>query len=201
MTKDNETSLIEGLRNGQRDSFEIAVSRYSGAMLATARAIVGPAHAEDVVQDAWLTVFRRIGSFERRASLKSWLQRIVINRAISILRARPKEVSQSTEGTDSATPDWFDSSGRWSSAPTAWHFDSPDALLAAGDLKDCIDKHIQQMPDSQRSVLVLRDMQQLSFEEICNEMDLSASNVRVLLHRARMRLMSMIDHFEETGTC
>ena len=170
-------------------------------MLATARAIAGPANAEDIVQDAWLTVFERIDSFEGRSSFKTWLQRIVANRAISYLRSRSREVSQTGTEEDVSVSDWFDATGSWASPPTGWHGDSPDALLAAEDLQDCIDKHLQEMPDNQRSVLVLRDMQQMEFAEICNELNLSASNARVLLHRGRMRLMKMVNYFEETGSC
>ncbi len=199
MKKEDETSLIEGLHSGRRESYQLAVTRYSGAMLATARAIAGPANAEDIVQDAWLTVFERIDSFEGRSSFKTWLQRIVTNRAISYLRSRSREVSQTEENI--SVSDWFDATGGWASPPTGWHGDSPDALLAAEDLQNCIDKHLQEMPDNQRSVLVLRDMQQMEFAEICNELNLSASNARVLLHRGRMRLMKMVNHFEETGSC
>ncbi len=201
MKREDETSLIKGLHSGRRESFQLAVTRYSGAMLATARAIAGPANAEDVVQDAWLTVFERIDSFEGRSSFKTWLQRIVVNRAISDLRSRSREVSQTGTEEDVSVSDWFDATGSWASPPTGWHGDSPDALLAAEDLQNCIDKHLQEMPDNQRSVLVLRDMQQMEFEEICNELNLSASNARVLLHRGRMRLMKMVNHFEETGSC
>ncbi len=201
MKKEDETSLIEGLHSGRRESFQRAVTQYSGAMLATARAIAGPANAEDIVQDAWLTVFERMDSFEGRSSFKTWLQRIVTNRAISYLRSRSREVSQTGNEEDVSVSDWFDATGSWASPPTGWHGDSPDALLAAEDLQDCIDKHLQEMPDNQRGVLVLRDMQQMKFEEICNELSLSASNARVLLHRARMRLMKMVNHFEETGSC
>ncbi len=197
----NETSLVEGLRSGGTEAFHLAVTRYSASMLATARAIAGHANADDIVQDAWLTVFERIDSFEGRSSLKTWLQRIVANRAISHLRSRPPEVSRPGVEDDQSASDWFDASGSWASPPTGWHGDSPDALLAAEDLQDCIDKHLLDMPDSQRNVLVLRDMQQMNFEEICNELSLSASNARVLLHRGRMRLMKMVNHFEETGSC
>ncbi len=74
MKKEDETSLIEGLHSGRQEPFQLAVTRYSGAMLATARAIAGPANADEIVQDAWLTVFERIDSFEGRSSFKTWLQ-------------------------------------------------------------------------------------------------------------------------------
>ena len=200
MQIEDEASLIRGLQAGCRDTFRHAVELYSGTMLATARAIAGTANAEDIVQDAWLTVYNKVGSFEQRASLNTWLQRIVANRAISFLRSRSREANQNSS-TDPSIAGWFDAAGNWVLPPSAWHSDSPDALLAADELQNCISKQLQDMPDDQRSVLVLRDMQQMDFKEICNELNLSASNARVLLHRARTRLMKMVNHYEETGSC
>jgi RNA polymerase sigma-70 factor, ECF subfamily len=170
-------------------------------MLAAARAIVGPAHAEDIVQDAWLTVFRQIDGFEHRAALGTWLQRIVSNRAISHLRAHAREVAPPAGDSPESDADWFDSAGSWANPPKAWDIAKPEDLLTAADLQDCIDKHLQLMPAAQREVIVMRDMQEQGFDAICNSLAVSASNARVLLHRARLRLMKMIDHFQETGTC
>jgi len=196
-----ETELIEGLRARSADAFREAVTRFSGPMLATARAIAGAAQAEDIVQDAWITVFRQIDGFQQRAALGTWLQRIVANRAISVIRKNRREISAAdTAGNDPAA-DWFDQRGEWASARPAWHANSPDALLTADELQDCLNKHLGEMPDNQRVVLVLRDIQGLDFESICEDLDISAANARVLLHRARLRLVKMIDHFEETGTC
>ncbi|MFU8820908.1 MAG: RNA polymerase sigma factor [Gammaproteobacteria bacterium] len=197
-----ESSLLEGLRAGSRDAFREAVARYSGPMLATARAIAGPGRAEDVVQEAWLTVYQKIDGFEGRSGLATWLQRIVTNQAISVLRKFRREVTAADlpDAVDDA-PDWFDREGNWSSPPPAWNVSSPEALLTADELQECIDKHIALMSDHQRTVLVMRDMQVLSFEEICAAVELSATNARVLLHRARLRLVDMINRFQETGTC
>jgi RNA polymerase sigma-70 factor (ECF subfamily) len=170
-------------------------------MLATARAIAGPASAEDIVQEAWVTVFERVHTFEARASLNTWLQRIVANRAISVLRSRARTNPPASNADDVSTADWFDETGHWRDPRIVWSLDSPEALLAADALQDCIDEHLAAMPESQRSVVVLRDMEERTFEDICNELGLSASNVRVLLHRGRMRLMKMVDRFEETGEC
>ncbi len=198
---EEEAALIVALKAGDRSAFERAVVRYSPKMIATARAIAGPAVAEDIVQDAWLTVFKQIERFEGRASLATWLSRIVANRAISHLRAHAREVSPSQDQSDGADADAFDRTGSWAVPPTQWNLDSPDALLEAEGLRDCIEQHLLLMPDNQRSVLVLRDMHGAPFEEICNDLGLSASNVRVLLHRARMGLLKMIDHFEVSGEC
>jgi RNA polymerase sigma-70 factor (ECF subfamily) len=197
----NESQLVAALRAHQRDAFAVAVAQFSGSMLATARAIAGPANAEDIVQDAWLAVFEQIDRFEGRSALKTWLQRIVTNRAISHLRSRKREVTLPDNAGADATADWFDDTGTWSAPPPSWELDTPEAILSAEALQACIDKELEEMPNAQRDVLTLRDIQQLSFDEICNELGLSASNVRVLLHRGRTRLMKMLNRFEETGSC
>lgn len=196
-----EARLVEGLKAGSAEAFRAAVHRYAGPMLATARAIVGPAHAEDIVQDAWIKVFRQIGDFEARSSLSTWLQRIVANGAISMLRKSQRELTAADLPGDSVYADQFDASGHWSSPPPDWHTNSPDGLLTAEELQSCLDAHLGRMPDNQRAVLVMRDMQGLSFDEVCGVLDLSPANARVLLHRARLKLMAMVDHFEQTGTC
>lgn len=196
----DEIQLIEGLKSGDRGSFRYAVDHYSPAMLVTARAIVGVSQAEDIVQEAWLSVFQRISGFERRASLRTWLQRVVANRAISYLRANGEKFdSILPDGSIESGP--FRDNGSWASSPILWHSDSPEALLSADKLRDCIDRQLEEMNEVQRSVLVMRDMNDMSFAEICNALALSASNARVLLHRGRMRLMKMVDKYQETGAC
>lgn len=197
----DDAALVARLKLGDRDAFRHAVMLYSPQMLATARSIVGSAYAEDMVQESWLAVLSKIHKFEGRAALRTWLVRIVTNRAISHLRSRSREASPPASGDGGPEADWFDDAGRWAVPPTSWSTGSPEELLNADSLQECLDKHLQLMPDQQRSVLVLRDMHQRSYEDICNELALSASNVRVLLHRGRLRLMKMVNGFQETGTC
>lgn len=181
--------------------FRRAVAAYSPQMLATARRIVGGADAEDLVQESWLAAFRQISSFEGRSKLSTWLCRIVSNRAISSLRSKPKELSLDSDlGSDPAA-NWFDETGHWVARPTLWDPGTPEQLLDATELQRCIDRHLDEMPDNQRRVLLLRDTHEKSFDEICNSTELSASNVRVMLHRGRLKLMAMVNHFQETGTC
>lgn len=197
----DEATLIAGLQAGDQEAYRVAVAKFSPRMLATARAIVGPSNADDVVQDAWVTVYRQIERFEQRSALATWLQRIVANGAISHLRRQKKQASSETNQEQPPDADWFDDRGRWVNPPVAWDTSTPEDLLTASDLQECIDKHIALMTDQQRHVLVMRDMQSQSFDDICNDLELSASNVRVLLHRGRNKLMKMVDHFQETGTC
>lgn len=197
----DEALLVAALKRGDRVAFREAVVRFSPQMLAVATRIVGAYRAQDSVQEAWLTVFQKINGFQRRSALSTWLQRIVTNHALSELRRQARETSL-TDSDDAGLPlEWFDSMGGWAAPPPAWDFASPDDFLTAEDLQNCIDKHLTQMPTHQRLVVILRDMEMQSFEDICNNLSLSASNVRVLLHRGRLRLMEMINRFQETGSC
>lgn len=197
-----EAALVAGLQAGSREAYREAVARYSGAMRAAARAIVGPTHADDIVQDAWITVFRQIQGFEQRASLATWLHRIVSNAAISHLRKSKREVLEAdlAHDEDSST-EWFDERGHWRSPPPDWGASTPENLLTADELEDCFEKHLQLLPDKQRSTLVMRDMQDMAFEDISESLEVSAANVRVMLHRARLRLVEMVNRFQETGRC
>lgn len=204
-TGPEDETLVVRLKAGDAQAFRQAVVTYSPRMLATARRIAGAADAEDLVQESWLAVHKQIGSFEGRSQLGSWLCRIVSNRAISALRKRPNEQSLNTNLRGDTVSDpsaaWFDDSGHWVASPTLWDPGTPEQLVDVAELQQCIDHHLDKMPDSQRRVLMLRDTHEKSFDEICNAMELSASNVRVMLHRGRLKLMAMVNHFQETGTC
>ncbi|MGD8832746.1 MAG: sigma-70 family RNA polymerase sigma factor [Pseudomonadales bacterium] len=197
----DEPDLVAALQQGDRQAFREAVVRFSPQMLAVARRIVGPDRADDVVQEAWLTAYRKISDFQQRSTLSTWLQRIVTNRAISELRREGRQPSQQPDAAEEPWQDWFDSTGHWSTHTNAWESSSPDELLSAAELQNCIDIHLAKMPENQRLVVILRDLQTSSLDDICNELNLSASNVRVLLHRGRMRLMNMVRRFTETGEC
>lgn len=203
-TKDSsgDAALLQRLRAGEADAFEQLVKTHHGAMLRIAKAIIGPAQAEEAVQDAWLAAIRNLATFAGRSSLKTWLVSIVRNEAISRLRKQKFEVSLGPDdGGQPFGEGRFDHTGHWSPPPTAWHDDSPEALLSHEDFRRCLEKTLAKLPDQQRSVLILRDQEEMPLEEICNLLSITASNVRVLIHRARVRLYKMIEHFEETGKC
>jgi len=198
---DTEQDLLRRLRDGDRNAYREAVERYSPRMLWTARRIVGQDQAEDIVQDAWISVLTNLDGFEGRCTLGTWLVRIATNRAISHVRSTSREVKLGSDGDGTSNVDWFDEKGRWATPPDVWDAGSPDELLSAGLLQDCIDKHLELMPENQRAVVIMRDMEQESFDDICNALNLSASNARVLLHRGRLRLLDMINGFQKTGAC
>ena len=197
-----EDSLIAGLRAGDAQAYRDAVRRYSGVMLATARGMLDPAAAEDVVQDTWLAVVDAIHKFEGRSSLKTWLCTIVANRARNRLRKSSREtLTDITEWLEPDMADRFAGDGHWGQPTRAWGHNEIENLFEQHALQDCLDKHIERLPENQRSVLTLTDLKQLSAEDVCNILEMSASNVRVALHRARQRLFTMIEGFRETGEC
>ncbi|GBL53063.1 RNA polymerase subunit sigma-24 [Pseudomonas citronellolis] len=195
--------LLARLRAGEDAAFREMVAAYQGAMRAVALAIAGSAHADEVVQDAWLAVVRHLDGFQGRSSLKTWLLTVTANTAKSKLRQVRREVSLDDLPAPHGSIDdsRFAADGHWSAAPLAWHSDSPEALLAEDELRECLEKTLLSLSDMQRSVVLLRERQGLELQEICNLLSLSLSNVRVLLHRGRLKLFATLEHFEETGQC
>lgn len=198
---DNE--LLSRLLAGDQQAFRTLVATYQGAMRAVAIAIVGSAHADEVVQDAWLAAVRNLDGFQGRSSLKTWLATITANTAKSRLRKVRRDVSLDELPAPHGSIDdsRFAADGHWSPAPLAWHEDSPEALLAEDELRQCLEKTLLSLSELQRSVLLLRERQGLELEEICNLLEVSLSNARVLLHRARLKVFATVEHFEETGEC
>jgi len=201
----DEQQLINGLIAGDDRAFCAAISRFQRSMLTIARAIVGDAFADDVVQDAWIAIHNNIGKFEQRSSLKTWVMTIVSNEAKGRLRRESRKVS--LEELDGETPGSyldganFKSDGHRVAATPFWHTESPEEILEEKQLQRCINKTLSILPPAQKTAFLLRDIEQQSFEEICEILQVSTANVRVLLHRARLTLMQVIDRFQETGTC
>lgn len=201
----SEAELLKGLRNSDREAYREAMRRFGGAMLASARAI-SPQHAEDAVQDAWISAYGAIDKFEGRSGLKTWLVRITINKVYSTLRSQQREVSlEGLESEHDPLANAFVPGGKfgfhWAVQFQRWSDDTPEALLSAHVLQECLDQHMADLPEGQRLALTLKDIEGLSPQEICNTLSITPSNFRVLLHRARMRVFTMVSHYEETGEC
>lgn len=195
--------LLPRLLAGEQQAYRELVATYQGAMRAVAYAIVGSRNADEVVQDAWLAVVRNLAGFQGRSSLKTWLLTITANTAKSRLKHNRREVLLDDISSPHGTidNDRFAEDGHWLLAPHAWHQDSPEALLTEEELRECLEKTLASLSELQGSVLNLRERQGLELEEICNFLDISLSNVRVLLHRARLKVFATLEHFEETGHC
>ncbi|MBC2655458.1 RNA polymerase sigma factor [Pseudomonas sp. MSSRFD41] len=200
----DDTQLLKRLLAGEQKAFKELVGTYQSAMRAVAYAIVGNRHADEVVQDAWLSVVRNLSGFQGRSSLKTWLLTITANAAKGRYKQHRREVLLDDLPAPHGTvgDERFSSSdGHWLVAPFAWHEDTPEALLTQAELRDCLEHTLLSLSELQGSVLTLREREGLELEEICNLLGITLSNVRVLLHRARLKVFATVEHFEETGQC
>lgn len=195
----SDDELIPKLLAYDAAAYNQVVTAHHGLMIHLARAIVGESIADEVVQEAWLAVLKALPRFERRSSLKTWILRIVSNTAKSRLRHESRSVSLDDTQSDQpiVDPARFKPPGHWTSPPVMWHADTPDALLASSELRQCINLALKSLPPMQRAALTLRDMQGLDMEVICKILDVSESNSRVLLHRARNHIQQAIEEHEK----
>ena len=200
----NDAKLVKRLLAGESQAYKELISTYQSAMRAVAYAIVGVRGADDVVQDAWLSVVHNLAGFQGRSSLKTWLLTITANSAKRRYKQNRREVllDDLPSPHGSIDDDRFSpGNGHWLLAPFAWHQDTPEALLIENELHQCLEHTLQRLPQLQSGVLLLRERQGMELEDICILLDISLSNVSVLLHRARLKVFATVEHFEETGEC
>lgn len=202
MTESPLDTLLPRLQQGDRTAFTQVVQALHNNMLAIARSMIGNGEAEEAVQDGWISVFQNVSKFEGRSTLKTWVTRIVINECKMRLRRSGREINLdiNSEEQDALTQR-FRENGHWHQPPVAWDFHTPEQLLEEQDLRECMEKNMARMTPQQRLLIELRDLQGLPFDDICNMLDISASNARVLLHRARATLFTVVEHYQETGEC
>lgn len=189
---DEDGELVERLRARDERAFAALVDRYHPAMTRLAQNFVPNADAAaDVVQETWLAVVRGVDRFEGRSSFRTWLFRILVNRARTIgakeRRAVPVDVRE-----PAVDPRRFTRDGHWSEPPVAWPEDVDDRLTAAATAKH-IRAAIADLPEGQRDVVMLRDGEGLSASEVCAVLGLTEGNQRVLLHRGRSRVRQALE--------
>ncbi|WP_153739744.1 RNA polymerase sigma factor [Marinobacter nauticus] len=198
----HEQALVCGLRDGDNLAFRETVRSFTPGMLAVARFYLDEAAAEDVVQDCWVAVIDAIQKFEGRSGLKTWLHRIVANRCKNRLRASKREVPlEDSDSLEPALAERFNARGHWQLPRRLKFHESADTLMENGALNQCLDKHLSALPETQRSALILYEAHQHKSDDLCNILGVSASNLRVLLHRARQKIFLMVETFQETGEC
>lgn len=201
-----ELRLVEGLRRRDESAFMELVGSYHSPMLRLARVYVRSHQvAEEVVQETWLGVLKGIDRFEGRSSLKTWIFRILTNRAKTHgeregrLVPFSQLVQSGLEGDEPAMdadrflpadhPQW---PHHWARPPKSWG-ENPEERLLAEEVRKCILDFIDSLPEAQRAVITLRDLQGLDASEVCNILDISETNQRVLLHRARAKVRAMCE--------
>jgi RNA polymerase sigma-70 factor (ECF subfamily) len=192
---DADAELLVRVRAGDRAAFGLLVSRHSGALLRVARSFVrNPAIAEEVVQETWLGALTGLSSFEGRASLRTWLFQILANKAKTRRAREGRTVPFSAlavgeqDGEGAAGAERFDEGGAWLHPPQGWTEEDPERLALGAETRVAIEAAIEALPEAQRAVITLRDVEGLEAEEICNVLGITVTNQRVLLHRARAKV-------------
>lgn len=197
-----DAQLVEGLRARDEAAFAALMRMYGAGMLRVAGMYVSSrAVAEEVVQEAWLGVLKGIDRFEGRSSLKTWLFRIVANTAKTrgVREARSAPFSSFADDDTTVSPERFLGAderfpGHWAVPPTSWA-GVPEERLLAKETMDVIRRTIEGLPPAQRAVLTLRDVEGLSAEEVRNALDVTETNERVLLHRARAKVRAALEEY------
>jgi RNA polymerase sigma-70 factor (ECF subfamily) len=207
---DNEPELINNLRKRDESAFVELVKTYQSQLLALASLFVSnKAVAEEVVQEAWLAVLQGIDRFEERSSFKTWISRIVMNiaRTRGVRESRIVAFSDFADVETSAYEPAVDPSqfrlptdeyaDHWSVAPRPWNAD-PETQLLSAETRAVLDHAIEDLPEAQRTVLTMRDVNGWTAEEVCNALEISETNQRVLLHRGRSKVRGILEnHFSQ----
>lgn len=185
----DETTLLERLRAGEDAAYEELVRLYGPRLLAVARRFLrSEDDAQDAVQDAFLNAFRSIDSFEGQARISTWLHRIVVNASLMKLRTRRRKPEQSIE---ELLPNFLED-GHMTNLATPWRKAGEDEVELA-QLRGLLLQKAQQLPDSFRNVLLLRDIEGLDTEEAAQLLEISTAAVKTRLHRARLALRELLD--------
>jgi RNA polymerase sigma-70 factor, ECF subfamily len=204
-----DASLLAALRAGDEDAFAELVRRHHASLRRVARAYVSTdSVAEEVVQETWLAAIAGLERFEERSSLKTWLFHILVNKAKTRGVRERRTVpfaSLAREGGDepSVAPERFQRPGdawpgHWALPPRPW--EDPERRLQSLEARERLRVAIGALPEVQQAVLTLRDVEGLDPSEVCEMLDLSDGNQRVILHRARARVRDALEQwFEETA--
>ena len=193
----DESALVGALRAGDERAFMQLVREHSPGMRRLALTYVRtPAVADEVVQESWVGVLRGIDRFEGRSSLKTWIYRIVANvartRAVREARSVPFSTLAGDDADASVDPSEFLADGRWATPVEPWQ------QVLDTEARAVIDAAVAALPEQQRRVIELRDVQGWPSDEVCNVLELTETNQRVLLHRARSKVRAALeDYFGE----
>src|ERR671922_63276 len=201
----DESRVVRALREGDEAVFATLAREYHSSLLRVAQIYVpSRAVAEEVVQETWIGVLTGIERFEGRASLKTWIFRILTNiaktraqregRTLPFSALRPDRVPEAAlepeRFRDSEDPSW---PGHWSAPPQPWN--APEESLLGGEVRAIVERAIEELPGPQRAVISLRDIEGWPAEEVCNALDVSETNQRVLLHRARSKVRRALEEY------
>jgi RNA polymerase sigma-70 factor, ECF subfamily len=201
-----DPDLVHRLRLGEEAAFVMLLDAWTPGMLRLARTLVATdASAAEVLQDTWLAVIRGINGFQGRSSLRTWAYRILVNTARRRGQQEARAIPWGSLGTGDA--DWaavdparFQDStepapGHWRQFPTPWP--SPEDVAISGEIRQVVAAAVTRLPDQQRTVITLRDMEGYNSVQVCQILGISPANQRVLLHRARAAARTALESYFE----
>jgi RNA polymerase sigma-70 factor (ECF subfamily) len=203
----DDAQLVAALKQRDEPAFVRLVGRYQGPLLRLAL-VYATSHAvaEEIVQETWLGVLQGMERFEGRSSFRTWLFRILVNRARTRAEHEGRTVPFSALGVEADSeeaavpperflgadhPEW---AHHWSTPPKSWG-SSPEEQLLSREALDLIERVIAVLPPAQRQVITLRDVEGWTPEEVCNTLEITETNQRVLLHRARSRVRRALEDY------
>jgi RNA polymerase sigma-70 factor, ECF subfamily len=201
-----DAALVEALKAGDEAAFRALVAEHHAALVRVAQIFVRNRDtAEEVVQDTWVAVLRNLDRFEGRSSLKTWIFRICANIAKTRAERERRSIPLSTLAEPAAVREPavdparfrppYDPSrpGWWASPPAEWSL--PEDAAIRSETRERIDSAIERLPPAQRAVITLRDVLGWPADDVCNALDLTATNQRVLLHRARSKVRADLEEY------
>jgi RNA polymerase sigma-70 factor (ECF subfamily) len=205
----DETTLLTALRDGDEAAFAQLVDQHTPSMLRVARGYVPSREiAEEVVQETWLALLKGIDNFEGRSSLRTWLFAVMINIAKSrgIREKRDADAAFAAFTGGTVDPARFRNAddpypGHWKQGEEPSPFpDTPEGSVLGNELVDIARRELDKLPDRQRAVVTLRDMLGFDSGEVCELLDISTANQRVLLHRGRAAIRQVLEDYLEDGS-
>jgi RNA polymerase sigma-70 factor (ECF subfamily) len=185
----DDVALVVALRAGDEDAFEHLVRTHGGRMLSVAQRYLGRGEdARDAVQEAFLSASRAIGRFHGEAQLSTWLHQITVNACLMKLRTRRRRPEEPIEDL---LPRWQED-GHHLLEPRAWD-ERVDEQMERQELRACVRECIDLLPESYRTVLLMRDIEEMDTRETARLLGLTESGAKVRLHRARQALRTLLD--------
>lgn len=194
----DEQALVEQLRAGEGAAYETLVREYGGRLLAVARRFLSNEEdAHDALQEAFLAAFRALPNFAGQSRLSTWLHRIVVNAALMKLRSRKRRPECSIEDLLPR----FVADGHQAEPAVDWS-NAAEAALERGETRAIIEAALEQLPEAYRTVLILRDLEEVDTETAATMLEVSTAVIKTRLHRARQALRTLLDrHFRGGAAC
>jgi len=207
----HDAEMAARLRAGDEEAFRELVAAYGGRLARLARSFCrNDAVIEEAVQETWMAVIRGIHAFEGRSPLRTWLFGILVNQArrLAVREHRQAQVasgrlpaggSPAGAGEEEEREPGMGANGMWAEPPVPWGLEDPESAMLGRETLEVVERSIADLPESQRAVVLLRDVEGLDAESVCNILGVSDTHQRVLLHRGRARIRRALDEYLGEG--